>query len=982
MKYSWISAIAASVLVLSMTGCSDGDTGAVGATGPAGTDGVDGETVYYEPATSDYRTPYQAASEQIILAEGLSADYLTREAGHHTDMMAFWPAGDAPTHIITCVEGGPEVLSNGKMNPSVQRIDLSTGAVETLLRGMNRCDGIRTTDWGTVLATEEASDGQAYEIIDPLNVSEHTVTSRAAGTIVQADGTTAATKIAKRNALPVMAWEGLTVLPSGVVIGGDELRPGSYSDALGSDDTDGGAIFKFVPATPRTSVTAISQLSESPLVAGTSYAMQVQCNDGTSQWGQGCEIGNARWVEVDPATARSSANAAEATGYYRPEDLHADPTYTGEGVRFCWANTGSESGEHYGEVICGVDTDPLNLVNNGKSTIVNRFVEGDLDFNSVDNLAFQPGSGNLYVVEDHSHGDIWACLPDGDDRDVKTDGCVRLLSVNDTSAEPTGFTFSPDGKTAYVSIQHSNDGNMEPVDGYGTDDIVKITGFTIPNKDYTAQFGAQRDAMLHASAEEYFGFTSPKTSSATGNVARSAAAAATDTIELAGGLTAEFLTRTAGHHTDMMAFWPKGDAPTHIISCVEGGPEIIDGASKLNPSVQRIDLTTGAVETLLRGMNRCDGIRTTDWGTVLATEEASDGKAYEIIDPLNISNYSVTDRAAGTIVEADGTTPATKIAQRNAMPVMAWEGLTILPSGVVIGGDELRPGSYTDAAGSDDTDGGAIFKFVPATPRTATTDIATLAESPLVDGTAYAMQVQCNNGTSQWGQGCEIGNARWVAIDPTDARASANAAEATGYYRPEDLHADPTYTGEGVRFCWANTGNEGSEHYSEVICGVDTDPLNLLNDGKSTIINRFVEGDTDFNSADNLAFQPNSGNLYVVEDHKNGDIWACLPDGNDHDIKTDGCVRLLSVKDQSAEPTGFTFSPDGMTAYVSIQHSDDTGIAAVDDYGTDDIVKITGFKAAGNGMFNDFGNYVDNILKLNSNELFGFGTPVAESSTK
>jgi secreted PhoX family phosphatase len=90
------------------------------------------------------------------------------------------------------------------------------------------------------------------------------------------------------------------------------------------------------------------------------------------------------------------------------------------------------------------------------------------------------------------------------------------------------------------------------------------------------------------------------------------------------------------------------------------------------------------------------------------------------------------------------------------------------------------------------------------------------------------------------------------------------------------------------------------------------------------VVNRFIEGDPDFNSFDNLDFQPHTGNLYVIEDHPNGDIFACLREGRDRDLKSDGCVKLLSVKNSSAEPTGFIFSPDGHTAYLSIQHSDDT----------------------------------------------------------
>jgi len=74
--------------------------------------------------------------------------------------------------------------------------------------------------------------------------------------------------------------------------------------------------------------------------------MRVDCREDSSgsfpQYGQGCEIGNAAWVPVSAANARDDADAAGATGYYRPEDLHMDPTFEGEGVRFCWTNTGRE----------------------------------------------------------------------------------------------------------------------------------------------------------------------------------------------------------------------------------------------------------------------------------------------------------------------------------------------------------------------------------------------------------------------------------------------------------------------------------------------------------------------------------------------------------------------------------------------------------------------------------------------------------------
>lgn len=428
------------------------------------------------PETSGaYRTESQLASDQVLLARGLKAEYVTRSAGNKTDMIVPWPEHES-THLITCVEGSREDIGLGKMNPSVQRIDLRTGNVETILRGMSRCDGIRSTAWNTILATEEADDGKAYEIAEPLFTTENMVVSRDTGEI---SGPTAS-NIIQRDMLPTMAWEGLTILDSGVIYTGDELRPGSAEA-----DANGGSIYKFLPDTEWNGV---SGFENSPLASGKVYVLQVTCQEGKQQFGQGCEVGKANWIgPIVPSNVREEANALQATGYYRPEDLHRDQMYVAPAafptsVRFCWTNTGNESAHNFAEVMCAVDHEPATATLFGdeeRLVSVNRFVEGDEDFNSFDNLAFQPITGNLYVIEDHPNGDVFACLPDGSDRDIKSDGCIKILSVKDSSAEPSGFVFSSDGKTAYVSIQHSNDDDMSEFDGYPTDDVLKITGFNI-----------------------------------------------------------------------------------------------------------------------------------------------------------------------------------------------------------------------------------------------------------------------------------------------------------------------------------------------------------------------------------------------------------------------------------------------------------------------------------------------------------------------
>jgi hypothetical protein len=901
---------------------------------------------------------------------------------------------------VFCIESDREELADGRLQPGVQVMDLGSREIHTLLRGTVGCDGVRTTSWGTVLATEEFADdnGGLYEILfDPNDREEYTVTERGdngePAIVVDSSGENASQRVVKRVATPSMAWEGLLVLPSGVIIGGDEERPGS----LGAD-ADGGAIFKFVPSTLRTQAGPIGSLAESPLVSGSVWALQVSCVNNNQQFGQGCEIGAGAWVEVSAANARPDSDARGGTGYYRPEDLELDPHYAGPGIRFCVANTGNAGAANYGEVLCAVDTSPDTASASARTVTINRLIEGDSELNQPDNIAFHPTiPGLLYVIEDNAHGDIWACLPDGADRDIKSDGCVRMLSLRDRSAEPTGFIFAPDGRAAYLAVQHSSDRNMPLVDGYATDDLLLIGGFALPDLARIDAFGSTTQAELTARSPELFGFATPLVASSSVSVPRASTFPggvaptaesngrgddAASVVSLASGLSATYLTRVVANSADQFEFWPPGSAdPTHLMFCIEGSRELI-AADKYNPSVQSVDILTGEVRTILRGMVGCDGLRVSPWGTLLATEEFADdnGALYELLwDPASSEEYTITERGANgepaSIVDAAGISAPGVAVKRVALPSMAWEGLLVQESGVVIGGDEERPGSIRA-----DADGGAIFKFVPSTLRTEAGFITDLAQSPLVAGSNYALQVSCVNNNQQFGQGCEIGNGAWVPVTAAAARPDANRVGATGYYRPEDLQLDPDYTGPGVRFCVANTGNAGSANYGEVLCAVDSQPDAALPDVRSVVINRLLEGDPQLNQPDNIDFHPGSGNVYVIEDATFGDAWACLPDGADRDIKSDGCVRALSIRDRSAEPTGFRFHPNGSVAYLAVQHSSDPAGSQVDGYNTDDLVVISGFGPVSADVARSFGGATAARLAEQSPALFGFGTPLAVSA--
>jgi hypothetical protein len=66
------------------------------------------------------------------------------------------------------------------------------------------------------------------------------------------------------------------------------------------------------------------------------------------------------------------------------------------------------------------------------------------------------------------NNDLWACLDDGKDDDSLSDGCVRVATLNDLTAEWTGGIFDASGRNLYVSVQHN-------VTGHGV--ILRISGW-------------------------------------------------------------------------------------------------------------------------------------------------------------------------------------------------------------------------------------------------------------------------------------------------------------------------------------------------------------------------------------------------------------------------------------------------------------------------------------------------------------------------
>src|SRR5262249_24994476 len=152
--------------------------------------------------------------------------------------------------------------------------------------------------------------------------------------------------------------------------------------------------------------------------------------------------------------------------YYRPEDMDIDRAAEADGnVHFCGSNTGNELNQYYGEVICISDGTIGQAATNAATPEVQPFVIGTAALAMPDNVAYQPNTGNWLIHEDAEttyltphNNDLWDCHADGGDADKLSDGCIRVGTLNDLTAEWTGGIFDGAGEHFYVSVQHNISG--------------------------------------------------------------------------------------------------------------------------------------------------------------------------------------------------------------------------------------------------------------------------------------------------------------------------------------------------------------------------------------------------------------------------------------------------------------------------------------------------------------------------------------------
>jgi hypothetical protein len=205
-------------------------------------------------------------------------------------------------------------------------------------------------------------------------------------------------------------------------------------------------------------------------------------------------------------------------------------------------------------------------------------------------------------------------------------------------------------------------------------------------------FGSSVAKALSDHAQELFGFKRPLDRSALGPYDGADNLRA---IQVADGLTVSLVSSSVASAADQIAFWPNDDHPTHVFVCDEDTSD---------PSVQRVDLSkppSSNATTIVTGLDSCDPVRRTAWGTIVVGEEAgATGGLYELIDPVHINSaIEVTDRDTGA------NTDMLHLAKRQAVGSLAFESLAIQHDGTMIFGDELAPSGGAAGSGSS--------KFVP-----------------------------------------------------------------------------------------------------------------------------------------------------------------------------------------------------------------------------------------------------------------------------
>jgi len=286
-------------------------------------------------------------------------------------------------------------------------------------RTSRNCSG-SVTPWGTIITSEEVSN--TFNDINNDGYLDY-------GWQVEINPATKQV-IDKRWALGRFAHENLVVHKNWRTV---------YQGA----DESNGYLYKFVADLP------------ADLSSGKLYVYKGSKTGGSGQW-----ILIPNTTQNQRNNTRNYAQNVGATSFNGIEDVEIGP----DGLVYFAVK--SENRIYYFE-----DSDPVSGTN---VSFLNKYVgnrnytisaaNGNVShgwYYGNDNLAFD-NEGNLWVLQDGQQSHIWVVRKGHTEQNPK----VEVFATTPSNCEPTGITFSPDGRFIFLSIQHPA-GNAFQTDAAG-----------------------------------------------------------------------------------------------------------------------------------------------------------------------------------------------------------------------------------------------------------------------------------------------------------------------------------------------------------------------------------------------------------------------------------------------------------------------------------------------------------------------------------
>lgn len=355
--------------------------------------------------------------------------YVSKDGSSTQGYLSINQENSSPGGVTMC-EISYDSIARAWVLINSQAVDFTAGECVTTKRN---CSG-GITPWGTVVSAEETTstgdaNGDGYTDVGWLVEIDPATAS-----VIDHDNMNGADKL----------WPMGRMSHENVAFANDEVT--AY---YGADQTSG-YVYKFVADNPQ------------DFSSGTLYALQLTgCSVLNNAFGSVPATGT--WVTVPNSTqnemnnAISQAGSAGATSFIKVEDVEINPA---NGDIYFTSKDSDVPGGIYkftddGTTVSGFE---VHVANNTNYTVEhNGGIQTDAYLSSgCDNLTFD-NDGNLYLLQDGGRDHIWFFRNDHSMSNQQ----VSVFMRSPSGSEPTGMTFSPDGKFAFVSIQHPGSGSTQ-----------------------------------------------------------------------------------------------------------------------------------------------------------------------------------------------------------------------------------------------------------------------------------------------------------------------------------------------------------------------------------------------------------------------------------------------------------------------------------------------------------------------------------------